>query len=127
MPGDIHHGIRGPVGLVPIEGVLASLPVVGDEALVVAAGGVAFIATVRGEIEPIPDQFAPQERSRFHLRPGLLVKQILVFLGVVIAAVGRFTDGVFAVLPDTRAGPVLGNAHLATWIGGVETISPGSE
>src|SRR5882724_8500362 len=127
MAGNIDHRIGGPARLVKVEGVLANLPVVGNQPLVIAAGGVAFFAIVRGEIKPIPDQFAPQEWPRFHLRPSLLMKQILVFLGVVRAGVGRFADGVFTVLPDARSGAVLGNAHLAAWIGGVEIVGPWTE
>src|SRR4051812_39999853 len=59
-PRDVDHGLRGPVRLVVVEGVLLRLAVVADQALVVATPRVALVAAVHGEVEHVPDELAPQ-------------------------------------------------------------------
>src|SRR5436190_12078248 len=67
--GDVDEGRGRPVRLVPEEGVLLCLAIVGDQALVVATGGVTLVAAVDGEVEHVPDDLRPQVAAGLHLLP----------------------------------------------------------
>src|SRR6266536_1177553 len=80
--GEVDERGRRPVGLVPVEGVLPGEPVVADQPLVVAPHGVALAAGVRGEVEHVPHEAAPEVWPGLDLAPTCLVEQRLVFLGM---------------------------------------------
>ena len=109
---DVKHGFLGPVRLVEEEGVLARLAVVADEALVVDAGGVAFVAPVAGEVEHVPDERAPAGRVIADRPVVSLMHDGLPFLGMP-AAGGDALGRVLLVLADGSAGTVFAHADAA--------------
>ena len=58
---DVNHGVCGPVGFVEIKGILAQLPVISHQTLVIAPRSVALVAATDGEIKHVPEKFAPEE------------------------------------------------------------------
>jgi hypothetical protein len=126
VAGDVEDRGVGPVRLVVVEGVFGGLAVVGDEAFVVAAGGVAFIAGVDGEVEHVPDGGFPGEGAGFEGGPIGFVENVLVFLGVEEAGLVGFGGDDF-VLIDACPRAVFGDAEGAGGEGGVGVIEEGGE
>lgn len=120
----MNHWSCGPIGFVEIEGVFARFSVVGDQALVVAAGGIAFVAEIDGEIELVPDEGSPDPGARFQSAPDGFVEEGLVFLAAPAGVrIGGRLGGVF-VHVDARTGAVFADADAAVGGKGVNRIEP---
>ncbi len=100
------------------------MPVVGDKSFIIAARRRAFVAPIRREIAQIPDEFAPEIWTGFHLLPMGLVIKILIFLGMIRAGIGRFVHRIFAVLVNVGSRAILADSNGAVRISGVEIIRP---
>ena len=122
MSGDINHWIGRPVGLVKIEGILAHLTIVSHQPLVIAAGGITFVAAIRGKIEPVPDEFAPEERAGRHHLPVGFVNDVLPFLGMETGVDAGVVHGIFTMLVDAGTRAIFTDADAAGWISRVDTI-----
>ena len=78
--GDVDSLLTRPIRLIPVKCILARCAIVRYETLVVAAGGVAFIATVASEIKHGPNELAPQVCASFHRLPVRFVEERLPLL-----------------------------------------------
>ncbi len=122
--GDGQHRIARPIGLVPVEGIFFCLPIVADQALVVAAGGVALVATIDGEIEHVPDALKPEERPARQLLPIHLMECVLVLFRVPAGPRILRIPSVVLVLVDAGSRAVLAQAGRLGRMGAVERIGP---
>src|SRR5262245_5844113 len=78
--GDVDSRLARPIRLIPVKCILARQAIVRHESLVVAARRVAFIATVAGEVEHVPNELTPQVSAGFHRLPVRLVEERLPLL-----------------------------------------------
>ena len=107
-------------------GVLQVAPVVADQSLVIATGGVALVAVRRGMVEAQPDEAAPQEGPPGDLGRIGFVEQRLVLLGMPAPARLGATRRVF-LLDDAGARAELAQADGLFRHAGVQLVGPGAD
>src|SRR5262245_22226899 len=91
--GDMDSRLPRPVRLIPVKCVFPRHAVVRHESFVVPTGRVAFIATVAGEIEHVPNKLTRQVFAGVHRPPVCLMEERLPLLRMKRATWTRLRRG----------------------------------
>ena len=92
---EMHKRVAAQICLIDKVGVLLRLAVEGHKTLLVLTGLAALTATVRAEVEPIPDVHCPDVRAlRPHFEHMLVVDGLVAFRPVAALRAGALVGGV---------------------------------